>query len=152
MQDFSIRTIEPRHAAAVRFLAPQDGLGPAFESALPRVWAALERAGTKPSGPPFARYLTGDPAAFDVEAGFIVAEPFAGVDDVHAVELPAGESAVSVYTGPYQGLPAAWDALFAWMESQGRHMRSPGWESYVSDPGPDVDPATLVTEICIPIE
>lgn len=114
--------------------------------------AVLERTGTPPAGPPFARYLTGDPAAADVEAGVPVDRPFAAVDDVHAVELPGGEAVVSVHTGPYDGLPTAWAALSAWIENHGRRPRAPGWESYLTDPGPGIDPATLVTEICIPIE
>ena len=67
--------------------------------------------------------------------------------------LPAGEHAVLTYTGPYSGLPAAYDQLYAqWLPQSGRELRDlPCWERNLNSPM-DTAPENLITEICLPLK
>jgi len=72
MREISIRTGRPVPAVAVRFRAPQSGLGSAIGEALGAAWTAVEAAGGRVEGPAFARYLGGDASEWEVDAGFPV--------------------------------------------------------------------------------
>jgi AraC family transcriptional regulator len=68
------------------------------------------------------------------------------------VTLPAGRHAVLTFTGPYAGLPAAYDQLFGvWLPASGESPAdSPVFEVYLNSPM-DTPPEALVTEICLPL-
>ena len=68
------------------------------------------------------------------------------------VTLPAGRHAVLTFTGPYAGLPAAYDQLFGvWLPQSGETPTdSPVFEVYLNSPM-DTAPDDLVTEICLPL-
>lgn len=69
------------------------------------------------------------------------------------VTLPAGRHAVLTFTGPYAGLPAAYDQLFGiWLPQSGETPAdSPIFEVYLNSPM-DTPPEALVTEICLPLK
>jgi AraC family transcriptional regulator len=69
------------------------------------------------------------------------------------VTLPAGRHAVLTFTGPYAGLPAAYDQLFGiWLPQSGETpAESPVFEVYLNSPM-DTAPEDLVTEICLPLQ
>ncbi len=69
------------------------------------------------------------------------------------VTLPAGRQAVLTYTGPYAGLPAAYDELFGvWLPASGEDPAdSPSFEVYLNSPM-DTAPDALITEIHLPLK
>jgi AraC family transcriptional regulator len=71
---------------------------------------------------------------------------------LEVVTLPAGRHAVLTFTGPYAGLPAAYDQLFGvWLPQSGETPgESPVFEVYLNSPM-DTPPEDLVTEICLPL-
>lgn len=68
------------------------------------------------------------------------------------VTLPPGRHAVLTFTGPYAGLPAAYDQLFGiWLPQSGETpASSPMFEVYLNSPM-DTAPEALVTELCLPL-
>lgn len=68
------------------------------------------------------------------------------------VSLPAGRHAVLRYTGPYSGLPAAYDQLYrGWLPASGETPAdSPPFEHYLNTPM-DTAQEDLITEICLPL-
>ena len=80
-------------------------------------------------------------------AGFPVGGPFEPADGVDAMALPAGEVAHTTHLGPYDDLPAAYDALRAAVEAEGRALAddAPMWEEYLSPP--DTPPEQTRTEV-----
>ena len=87
---------------------------------------------------------------FDV--GVPVAEPLDGELEAGGItfypsSLPAGRIATISHLGGYDGLPAAWSSFMETIARDGHEPRLPFWEVYVSEPGPDVDPATLRTDL-----
>lgn len=72
---------------------------------------------------------------------------------LQVVSLPAARHAVLTFTGPYAGLPAAYDQLFAvWLPQSGEKPANlPSFEVYLNSPM-DTDQDRLITEICLPLE
>ena len=103
-----------------------------------------------PTGPPFACYhMLGD-GRFEVEAGFPASRPVEGSGDVQPSELPGGQVAVTVHTGPYDQMEPGYQALASWVRDHGGEAIGGAWEVYFSDPSTQPDPATWRTEIIQP--
>jgi len=80
----------------------------------------LDSRGVPADGPPFCRYNVIDmDRQLEVEAGFPVAAPLPGDDQVLAAALPAGRYATLWPTGHPDGLVGATRALLDWAVGQG---------------------------------
>jgi AraC family transcriptional regulator len=154
------RTLEPTTTIAVRLETAADKLVEVFDTELPRVAAVMSDVGAQMAGPPFARYHHFAPDRVDVEIGapiaFVTAglTPISGQADgvIGASSLPGGLAAVTVHRGPYDGLSATYDALAAWIASEGHVAGDGPWEVYLSDPSLVPEPDDLETEIVWPID
>jgi AraC family transcriptional regulator len=85
-------------------------------------------------------------AGVEVPADLPVAAP------LEIVSLPAARHAVLTFTGPYAGLPAAYDQLYAvWLPQSGeKPANMPSFEVYLNSPM-DTDQDKLVTWLCLPL-
>ena len=70
---------------------------------------------------------------------------------IPTIELPECQVARLRYIGPYDGLRAACERLFNWIAEYGRRPSGPFWESYVTDPITEPDPAKRITDIYVPL-
>ena len=118
--DVGTKQIQPQATAGVRVTTTAADLGRVMGEVLPEVWGYLEERGVQRAGPPFARYNGFRADRVEVEAGLPVAEPVGGEGRISAGELPGGEVAVTWHEGQYDTLGAAYRAIEAWMQSQGR--------------------------------
>ena len=66
---------------------------------------------------------------------------------VVASKLPAANVAVTSYVGPYDGMGQAWGDFMGQISAMGFAPGNPFWETYVTEPTPDTDPATLRTDL-----
>ncbi|MFN3601788.1 MAG: GyrI-like domain-containing protein [Dietzia sp.] len=164
-------TVPAVPTAVVRATAvPMATIEKFFDSAFGEAFPALFAAGVTPAAAAFALYtrIAEDPEPqADLEIGFPLAEPLpeqlggdpqfsgdpeeAGGMRVVPSELPAGEVAVTSYLGSYDGLGEAWEKFMGEIASLGRAPSNPFWESYVTEPSPDIDPATLRTDLFCPV-
>ena len=64
--------------------------------------------------------------------------------------MPATQVATVSHLGGYDGLPRAWGDLMQRVADDGNQPALPFWEVYVSEPGTDVDPSTLRTDLVTP--
>lgn len=143
--DYEI-TIEQREAQPVAVIVgrvDRQRVAEFLRGAYEELFAAL--AGP-PIGPPFARYrmLTD---GFEVTAGVPLAGEQPTVGRVTAGLLPGGPVAVTRHVGAYDDLPAAYDALMAWIRDHGRSVAADPWEAYLD--GPEVPQPR--TEVCFPV-
>lgn len=146
-----IRTLPAQPVAFIRRSSGPQEISAAFGEVLPRVWDHLQTAQVAPAGPPFARFLTYSDVEVEFEAGLPTAAPVEGDGTVGQGELPAGEALVIRHVGPYEQLAAAHDAAARWCDAHDRKPAGPSWESYVTDPGEQPDPAQWVTEVFVPL-
>jgi effector-binding domain-containing protein len=107
--------------------------------------------GIVPAGPWFTRHIRMDPQTFDFEIGVPVNSPVVAMGRVTNSHLPAATVARTIYHGDYEGLASAWRAFDAWIAAEGRVASPSLWETYVTDPKVDPDPATWRTELTRPL-
>lgn len=148
--DYSV-TIENRPAlaiASVREEIHQSAIGDWVSEALGLIMPALGAAGLHPIGPMSCRYHTWADDRTDCEVGFPISGqvPHPLIDS----EIPAGPSAATLHVGPYQELPAAYEAITAWLESRGTAPGVGPYEVYLNHPG-STPPERLETEVVWPL-
>jgi effector-binding domain-containing protein len=126
---------------------------------LGEVFDWLGAQGVAPAGAPFMRFHVIDMAAsMDIELGVPVAAPVSGNGRIKPGVLPAGRYASLVYTGIANGIDAnraliewanangiAWDR---WDDPDGDAFAS-RYESFLTDPADEPDPADWETEVAI---
>lgn len=141
-----ITTIEPRPTAVVIGTMKMAELGNFFDSSYHRVAEALQRQGVTPHEA-FGFYPRMPTDSIEVEVGFTTSEPISPDGDVVASQLPGGEIVHATYVGAYEGLSGAYGELIEWLQAQGRQPGPAMWEVYVTEPTPDADPNSMVTEV-----
>ncbi|HEY7268983.1 MAG TPA: GyrI-like domain-containing protein [Dehalococcoidia bacterium] len=149
--EFKVVNMEREDAAVVRFQCAPGQAGPHLGEAYGEIGGYLHELGLDHDDTKvFGRFLTLAPVQ-DVEAGFTVSRPIAPKGRVQPGVIPAGEAAMTTYVGPYSGLPAAGQALMAWIRETGREPGGPPLEVYVSDPA-EVPEAEIRTDVYIPLK
>lgn len=122
-----------------------------FGPAVAEVLAALAAQHVEPVGAVFAHHLKMSPGVFDFELGVKVSAPVKALGRVKPGQLPAAEVALTIYSGPYEGLPAAWGEFDAWMKANGHEQAENLWELYSIGPQSTSDPAGWRTELNRPL-
>lgn len=139
---------------------PMATIGGLFDEAFGKAFPAAFAQGLAPAGPAFALYTRmtdGPDVVVDVEIGFPLDGPLIEQLDDEPIEvdglrleasvLPAADVAVTSHLGGFDGLGAAWGQLMGEIGGMGRAPGMPFWESYVTEPSPDMDPADLRTDL-----
>ncbi len=125
---------------------------------LPKVFLHAQRRAIPVGGFPITRYPEISFGTITLETGMRVTpapekwDAGHGEGEVLAETLPAGPTAVTVHTGPYELLHQAYAALEEWMAANGFKPRGAPWEAYLNDPGDHPDPKDWKTEVCWPVE
>ncbi len=147
LQSPQIVTHEAMPTAVVRERVTMADLPALYDRAFTVLEETLTAQGVAPTGPAFGYYLSVPTGSFELEVGLPVAAPITDAGAVLASELPAGAVARATHVGAYDGLGDSWQALVAWVQEQGRVPEGPMWEIYVTEPSPQMDPATLRTDL-----
>ena len=153
MLPITVKTLPVHRLAAMAHTGAYPAIGLAFEKA-GAVFATRKLL-------PQIRGMMGvyydDPSAIPEPelrsfAGLIVADDFDVPAPLQEVVVAAGDYAVMTYTGPYAGLPLAYDYLYGtWLPASGREVGAqPVIEQYLNNPA-DTPPDRLVTEVCLPL-
>jgi effector-binding domain-containing protein len=110
----------------------------------------LGQLGQPPVGAPFVAYYNMDMQNMDIEIGYPVAAKLPGKGDIQPSEIPGGKAAACLYTGPYDKMQPAYEALMGWMKAQGLEATGTCFEVYLNDPQ-QVPPEALQTQIVFSI-
>ncbi len=110
----------------------------------------LGEMGEAPAGPPFAAYYNMDMPNLDMEAGFPSSKPLPAKGEIRASEIPGGRLATCVYTGPYDRMKDAYEALMQWIKESGCQGTGVTFELYLNDPA-QTPPQELKTLIIFPL-
>ena len=131
MNDYSISIVQvpPRAIAAVCGRAVVGEVGKVFRQYLDQVYATpgLDLDGQNI----FVYYpVEGEPNTMDVDFGVGVKTPFEPKVNVVYTMVPTGRAARTTHWGDYSGLPAANQALDAWVREHGMELAGPRMEVY----------------------
>lgn len=145
MSTCSIVTVERQLTAIVKASVPFAEIPDTQRAARAKVEATLPSVDASPIGRPLTRFRTPAEGRLDMEIGTIVSRPFAATGDVVPSDLPAGRAAHFQLKGPFDGMPGAWQTLFAWCQAEKLALAGINWEIY--SPWEGVDPANLETDL-----
>ncbi len=120
----------------------QQELGQAFMA----VTQYLAELGETPTDSVFACYYNMDMEHLDVEMGIPVSKPLAGKGEIKASSIPAGKQVSTVHKGPYTQMEGVYNALTAWMTSEGHVPTGVVYEFYLNSPM-EVPESELLTKI-----
>lgn len=152
MNAVEIRNEPARRLGAMPHKGPYNEISRAYD----KLGAILGARGLWPQAGAMVAVYYDDPSATPApdlrsHAGVTFGPDVALDAPLEVVTLPAGPHAVLTYRGPYSGLAAAYDQLYAWLPTSGRQPAdSPVFEIYLNTPM-DTAPEDLLTEICVPL-
>jgi len=133
-----------RTRAAVQNLSQV--LGPAWGA----IMQHAAKMGAQPSGPPYVAYHNMDMQDLDLEIGFPFPQTIQGEGEVAQGEVPGGKAAACLHVGPYDQIRGAYEALGAWMQTNGHVASGAAYEFYLNDPR-TTPPAELQTQVVFPL-
>lgn len=131
---------------------PLSEMATLFDSTFGALFPALAEAGIQPAGIPFSLHTRMPTDTVDIEVGIPVSSALPAPLERGDVLLepstqPAGTAARTAHIGGYEGLGDAWGAFMGGIVAAGKAPAFPFWEVYVTEPSPDMDPATLRTDL-----
>jgi AraC family transcriptional regulator len=124
---------------------------------LPKLFHHAQQRGIAIAGYPITRYLETSVGLVTLETGMRVTAHGGeltadeGGGHVLAETLPGGPAAVTIHSGPYDQLPAAYAALEEWIAANGFHPAGAPWEAYLNDPADHPNPQDWKTEVYWPV-
>jgi len=137
--------------AFIPLVVPRDEIQRVMGPSIREVYAAIAAQGIAPAGPWFTHHRRRPSDTFDFDVCVPVSTPVTEVGRVKPGRLPAARVARTLYTGPYEGLSAAWSEFCAWIEANGHTPREDLWECYLVGPESSPDPSTWRTELNRPL-
>jgi effector-binding domain-containing protein len=147
----SILETREQLTASLPLVVPRNEIQIVMGPAVREVFAALAAQGIAPVGPWLTHHRRRPTDTFDFEVCVPVAKEVAASGRVGPGKLPAARVARAVYSGPYEGLAAAWGEFIAWIEANGHKSATDLWEQYVVGPESSPDPANWRTELNQPL-
>jgi effector-binding domain-containing protein len=124
-----------------------------FGSAFSELFGYLGEMGVSPVGPPMTIYH--DPEFkeddIDLEICVPIEKKLAGRGNLNGWTSPEMTVAFTLYSGPYTGIGAAYQALSEWIQSHGHETAGPHREIYLVSPQQASDPSEYRTEVVWPI-
>ena len=85
-----------------------------------------------------------------LDIAFPIGAPVEASGEFKVYEMPGGTMARVVHKGPYDQCEPAYNAVFAWIAENGKHIVGPVREVYPNDPR-EVAQEDILTEIFVPI-
>jgi uncharacterized protein YndB with AHSA1/START domain/effector-binding domain-containing protein len=127
---YTIVAVELQHTAAVKLTVGFADMPNAERSARTKIADALSGLGTVAGGDSFTLCRRLTDGKMHYEPGVVVSRAFTSSGDVVSSQLPGGRAVKHVLIGPFDQLPNAWPALFAWCASQGLRLEGAFWQVY----------------------
>ncbi|MFL5049309.1 MAG: GyrI-like domain-containing protein [Xanthobacteraceae bacterium] len=144
----TIVTVERQLTAVVESKVPMAEIPQAERSARTKLDAAVRSLDVGPLGQTFTLWRPPTDGRLDMQPGIVVSRAFAPLREVVPSALPAGRTAHLLLTGPYDGIPGAWNRLFAWCAGERLTLAGTNWQIYGDE---NDDPAKLTTSMYAPL-
>jgi effector-binding domain-containing protein len=148
----TIKKVEPMLIASVRDTLPSYGdIGKLYGEIFKHLGKKFV---FKPAGPVMMMCHDNEykESNVDIEAAVPIGKKISGSDRVKVYELPGIEAASIIYKGPYENISEAYNAIMAWIQSNGYQIAGPDRELYFTDPANVKKPEDNVTEVQFPVK
>jgi effector-binding domain-containing protein len=149
--DFQVKELQPQPGIAIRETVANAEIPAKMAEMFAELGRYIGMNAVPAIGPPFAYYHSWNEKETVVEVGFPVAPGGKGEGRIRPMTLPGGKVVVGLHIGPYDKLVESYQAMTAWMKSQGHVPAGFMWEVYLSDPMIEKDPSKLMTQMCWPL-
>ncbi len=152
--DFRVRRLDAMQVAFIRHVGPYDQVGKVWSRLFP--WAGrqgLLGPGTRMLGVSYDDPDITAPDKLRYDAAITLPRPALPSGEIGMMEIPAGDYATALHTGPYNCLSDSYAELAGkWLPGAGRELRSAAAIEFYLDSPQSVAPEKLRTEICLPLE
>jgi effector-binding domain-containing protein len=142
---------EEQPTLAIRTHTPVEGLPQLIGASYGRIMQYLASIGERYAGEPFVVYHNLDMQNLDVELGFPVLQELPGKDDIQPGKVSSGKYGVCHYTGPYEQMEPAYQALNDMIKENGFETTGIAYEYYLNGPQ-DATPEGYKTRIEFPLK
>lgn len=143
--------LEPQEALAIRGVVARDEIGGFLGEAFQEVASTAQESGLVITGPPFAYYPEPPGDSITVDAGFPVSSPADPSGRARRLVLPGGAVVIATHVGHYDAIAQSYEDLERWVGDRGLTPGTSAWETYVTDPDDEPDPARWRTVIHCPL-
>lgn len=121
----------------------QKMMGPGINEVI----AMVKAQGIGPTGPWFANHSQITAEEFDFEICVLVSAEVAAAGRVRQGQWPAMKVAQTIYSGPHEGLGAAWSEFGVWIAAHGLSPATNFSERYIVSPKSNANSTTYRTEL-----
>jgi effector-binding domain-containing protein len=147
-----VRMLPKQIVGTIRDRVPVSDLDPWIAAAIHELFARLAQQRIHPADEPFA--IVSPPSGsetVDVEVALPAIRRVASRGRVTSRVLPACHALATVHRGPYERLPAAYEALAAGMKEEGIEPLGDPREVYLTNPE-ETSPEKYETEVLWPVD
>lgn len=143
--------LDPVTTAVVRGVVPMADLRDFFDASFGALARTIEAQRITTLSPAFGLYHGSPGETLDLEVGFVTDRAVRPEAGVVSGSLPGGRVARLTHCGSFDGLGSSWERLRSWVRERGLSAGEDRWETYVTQPSPDMDPRDLRTELNWPL-
>ncbi|MER6984318.1 GyrI-like domain-containing protein [Streptomyces carpinensis] len=143
--------LDPATTAVVRGVVPMTELRDFFDASFGALARTIAGQRITMLSPAFGLYHGSPGETLDLEVGFVTDRAVRPEAGVVVGSLPGGRAARLSHLGAFDGLGSSWERLHSWMRTRGLSAAEDRWETYVTQPSPDMDPRDLRTELTWPV-
>ncbi|WP_406423489.1 GyrI-like domain-containing protein [Streptomyces sp. NBC_01589] len=143
--------LAPATTAIVRGVVSMAGLRDFYDASFSTLAQTISAQRITMLSPAFGLHHGSPGETLDLEVGFVTdraVQPEAGV---MVGSLPGGRVARLTHFGSFDVLESSWERLRSWMQKRGLPVGQGRWETYITQPSPDMDPRDLRTELNWPV-
>lgn len=152
--EIRVKDVPSQPIVSIRARVPVLSLVAFFDDACQEMYAYLERMDVRPAGPPLSLWHSapGDfPGESEIETCVPVEQPVPSSGRMTSANLPAGKLAYTIHEGPYDGMDAAFDAVWGWIQRNNREAAGPPRDVILVGPRDTGDPQEYRTEVAWPV-
>jgi effector-binding domain-containing protein len=149
--DFKIIELTEQPALAIRETVAVADIPAKMQEFFGELGRFIKAVNIAIAGPPFALYHSWNDRETVMEVGFPVVPGAAGEGRIQPTALPGGKAVTGMHFGPYDKLVESYNAMTAWMKANGLEAAGRMWETYLTDPDREKDPAKWVTQLFWPV-
>ena len=152
MPEPEIVQLPARRVGVMHANASSEELAQTFARIFPAVFGALTEQGVTDMGHVTCVYHSMDANQMELSAGIEIGDEVEPAAPIELLELPACDAVKLDHIGPYEELGRSHEAVWSFVQEQGRQPISGPIERYITDPEAEPDQSKWLTEIYLPLQ